>query len=82
MLENVSVRVIHPIKLQDLLLEIQESLPDLLSLITNSKTDLWTFYRYLTSSTFFTEGKIMVILSIPLIRWTSCMMFIKQLPYL
>ena len=68
MFGKISTRIIHPTKLRGLLLEIQESLPDLLSLISNPKTDLWTFYRYLTSSTFFTEGKIMVILSIPLIR--------------
>ena len=82
MFRKKSSHVIHPIKLRDLLLEIQESLTDLLSLVSNPKTDLWTTYKYLTSYTFFTEGKIMVILSIPLIKMDKLYDVYQATPYL
>ena len=50
------------------MLEIQDSTPDLISLIADPKRELWSFYKYLTCSTYFIDGKIITILVIPLVR--------------
>ena len=67
-LGKLSVKTIDPIRLQYLLLEIQDAVPELMALISDPNEDIWSFYRYLTTTTLFTNEKILVILSIPLIR--------------
>ena len=41
-LGKLSTRIINPLRLRLLLLEIQESAPDLMALITNPKNDIWS----------------------------------------
>ena len=66
-LGKVSTRIITPTRLRTLLLQIQNDAPESMGLISDPKTDLWLFYRYLTT-TMFSEGEIMIVISIPLIR--------------
>ena len=62
-LGKISTRIISPNKLQTLLREIEKNAPKLMTLISDPMKDIWTFYRYLTSTTVFMEGKIMIVLS-------------------
>ena len=67
-LGKLSARIINPIQLQKLLLETQEKVPGLMELISDPRTDMWSFYRYLATTTLFLDGKLVIVLSIPLIR--------------
>ena len=65
---KVSFRTMNPLRLRRLLMDIQENTPGFLSLICDPKKDLWLYYRYLKGTTYFWNGKIIVVLSIPMIR--------------
>ena len=67
-LGKLPVTIISPPRLQSLLVEIQKALPDLMSLINDPKTEIWEFYKYMRTETAFVNGKIIIILSIPVIR--------------
>ena len=67
-LEKLSTRIIIPLRLRQLLLEIQESDPDLMALIANPKADIWSYYKYLRTTTFFLDGKIIIVIAIPMLK--------------
>ena len=79
-LGKISTRIINPNKLQALLLEIEKHSPKLMTLISDPKTDIWTFYRYLTSTTIFREGKILIVLSIPMIKMDQTYEVYRAIP--
>ena len=64
---KISIRTINPLRLRKLLLDIQVAAPKSLSLICDPRKDLWVYYRYLRGTTYFWNGKI-IVLSIPMIR--------------
>ena len=59
---------IKPKKLQETLLTIKEKLPESLKLPFNPRTQIWNYYRMVTSSAIFENNKILIILDIPLIN--------------
>ena len=67
-LGKLSTRIINPLRLRQLLLETQESASDLMALITNPKTGIWSYYKYLTTTTFFLDGKIIIVIAIPMLK--------------
>lgn len=67
-LGKISTRVISPPKLRTLLKHIQAALLKLMALISDPDTDIWSFYCYLTNTTSFMDGKIVIVLSKPMIR--------------
>lgn len=67
-LGTISPSLISPHSLRSLLLEIKTHLPPLLTLIGDPNTELWFFYKQLTSMAIMDGRKIIVVLSIPLLR--------------
>ena len=65
---KISIRTINPLRLRKLLLDIQVAAPKSLSLICDPRKDFWMYYRYLRGTTYFWNSKIIVVLSIPMIR--------------
>ena len=67
-LGKLSTRIISPSRLYNLLVDIHSQLPKLLSLIGDPKTNLWSFYKHLTTVAVVMDGKTLIIISIPTIR--------------
>ena len=67
-LGKLSTRIISASQLYSLLVDVQSQLPKLLSLIGDPKTNLWSFYKHLTTEAVFMDGKILIIISIPTFR--------------
>lgn len=67
-LGKVSPSLISPNSLRSLLLTIKSQLPPLITLIGDPDTELWLFYRYLSSMALFERDKIIIILTIPTLR--------------
>ena len=65
---KISISTINPLRLRKLLLNIQENAPGYLSLICDPKKDLWMYYRHLKGNAFLRNGKIIIVLSIPMIK--------------
>lgn len=67
-LGKLNPSTISPSNLRALLLEIKAHLPPTLSLISEPKTDLWSFYEQLQTSALLDENRIVVVIKIPLLQ--------------
>ena len=67
-LGKISPITIKPEKLRNTLLAIKEKLPENLRLPFNPKSEIWEYYRMLTSSVIFDNDRILVIINVPLIN--------------
>lgn len=67
-LGSIYLCIISPHNLQSLLLEIKTHLQPLLTLIAHPNTELWLFYKHLSSFAIMDGRKIANVLSLPLLR--------------
>ena len=64
---KLSPTIIFPLKLRDLLIDIQTRIAAPLRLPGDPKADLWHFYKMLTCTTIVEEDKILVVVPVPLL---------------
>ena len=69
--EKLTTTIISPDHLREMILNISRNLPDSLKLPDNPNKNVWKFYQYLTTKTIITSKHIMVIVSIPLLDYSS-----------
>ena len=62
---------ILPDDLRSVLIQIERQLPDTLAFAVNPSKNLWAFYRQIKTQTAFEDGKIYVILNIPLVNFAE-----------
>lgn len=67
-LGRLSPSTISPLNLRSLLLDIKAHLPPTLALIGNPRTDLWLFYRQLSTTALLDENKIVAVINIPVLQ--------------
>ena len=64
---KLSPSIISPLKLRDLLVDIQTRISAPLRLPGDPKADLWHFYKTLTCTTIVEEDEILVVVPVPLL---------------
>ena len=64
---KLSPSIISPLKLRDLLIDVQTRIAAPLRLPGDPKADLWHFYKTLTCTTIVEEDKILVVVPVPLL---------------
>ena len=64
---KLSPSIIYPLKLRDLLVDIQTRISAPLRLPGDPKADIWHFYKTLTCTTIVEEDNILVVVPVPLL---------------
>lgn len=67
-LGHLSPSVVTPFNLRFILIDLKDKLPPTLHLTHDPNKELWTYYKFLTCTTVMDNGKIYVMVSLPLLN--------------